>query len=59
MRKIIERKITEEQYIRATKDHDATGIFSIGECMYGIYDEHYYKRDGECYVSFSLGDSCD
>lgn len=60
MTRTIEREITEEQYNRATKEHDATGIFSMQEvCGYGVYNERFYKRDDKCYVSYQLGSSCD
>lgn len=59
MRKEIRREITEEQFRKATEEHDASGIFSQSECMYGIYWDRYYQDNGKYYVSFVLGDSCD
>lgn len=55
------RKITEEQYRRATEEHDARGIFTEAEVMgYGVYCTRYYKdEEGQCWVSFELGNSCD
>ena len=54
------REITEEQYKKATEEHDSTGIFSQAEvCGYGVYCERYYTEGGKYFVSFILGSSCD
>ena len=38
----IKREITKEQYERATKDHDARGIFTESEVLgYGVYGTKY------------------
>lgn len=56
----IEREITEEQYRKATEEHDATGIFSEAEVIgYGVYCTRYYKHDGKYFVKYELGSSCD
>ena len=60
MTRTITKEITKEQYDKATKEHDATGIFSVTEvCGYGVYNERFYPRDGKYYVDYQLGDSCD
>lgn len=59
MRDKITREITKEQYDRVKNEHNAEGIFTLRECMYGIYNEYYYQEDGKYYVSYRLGDSCD
>ena len=60
MTKRITREITKEQYINATMNNDANGIFTDQEvCGYGVYGERYFEQDGKCFVSFCLGDSCD
>ena len=54
------REITQEQYRKATEEHDSTGIFSYSEiCGYGVYSTRYFEEDGKYYVSFELGSSCD
>lgn len=58
--KTIKREITKEQYINATENHDAHGIFLPQETMgYGVYGERYFEENGKYYVSFELGDNCD
>lgn len=59
MQRII-RKITQEQFIQVTEHHNAKGIFTPQECQgYGVYGERYYEKDGEYFVSFMIGNSCD
>ena len=54
------KEITREQYINATENHDARGIFTPQEVMgYGVYMEHYYEEDSKYYVRYELGNSCD
>ena len=60
------RKITKEQYERAMlnkgflTNEDENEVFSISEmCGYGVYMPIAIERDGEYYVSFMLGSSCD
>ncbi len=56
----IEREITEEQYINATQNHSAKGIFTEQEvCGYGVYCDRYIEKDGKYYVRYYLGSSCD
>ena len=60
------RKITQEQYDRAmlnkgllTKE-DESDVFSIAEiCGYGVYMPLVIENNGEYYVTFMLGSSCD
>ena len=60
MTRPIVREITEEQFNKATKEHDVTDIFTEQEvCGYGVYNEYFYKRDNAYYVSYQLGSSCD
>ena len=60
MTKAIRKEITEEQYKRATIEHNMDGIFSEQEyCGYGIYGEIFYKEDDKYYVRYQLGSSCD
>lgn len=60
MTRTITKEITEEQYKKATIEHDATGIFSMQEvCGYGVYNERFYKADDKYYVSYRLGNTCD
>ena len=61
-----QRKITKEQYERAmlnkgllTED-DENDVFSISEiCGYGVYMPTVIQNNGEYYVTFTLGSSCD
>ena len=54
------KEITKEQYLRATKENDASGIFTVSEvCGYGVYGEHYYEDKGHYFVKYQLGTSCD
>ena len=60
------RKITKEQYERAMlnkgflTNEDENEVFSISEmCGHGVYMPIAIERDGEYYVSFMLGSSCD
>lgn len=60
MTREITRKITEEQYNRAVNEHDVEGIFTQQEvCGYGVYNERFYQADGEYFVTFQMGSSCD
>ena len=60
------RKISKEIYDRSknyngfiTTD-DERQIFTISElCGYGVYGARAVEEDGEYYVAFSLGSSCD
>lgn len=54
------KEITEEQYKKATIDHDTSDVFTMQEvCGYGVYCEHFYEQNGKYYVSYQLGSSCD
>ena len=60
------RKITKEQYDNAMNnkgfitDEDMDNIFTNSEvCGYGVYFPRVVKENGEYYVTFSLGSSCD
>lgn len=60
------KEITKEIYDRAkenrgyiTKD-DMDKVFSISQlCGYGVYTPMVFEKDGNYYVSFYLGSSCD
>lgn len=53
------RKITREQYLKA-QNGDFDGIFSQAEtCGYGVYSVRLREENGEYYVLFEMGDSCD
>ena len=61
-----ERKITKKQYERAVAaggyllDEDLPWVFSHAELHgYGIYSPRVFERDGDYYVSYHIGDSCD
>ena len=61
-----ERKITKEQYDRARESHgylaeiDKEQVFSASELYgYGVYSPIVFERDGEYFVSYQIGDSCD
>lgn len=61
-----ERKITKEQYERAVAngryltDDDMQRVFSRAELFgYGIYTPIVHERDGDYYVRYRIGDSCD
>lgn len=62
-----ERKITKEQYDRAKTQNaghllsaDEKEVFSASELYgYGVYSTFVYQLDGEYYVSYCIGDSCD
>ena len=54
------REITKEQFVKATEEHDAKGIWSDAElCGYGVYSPKFYEKNGKYYVDFEIGDSCD
>lgn len=65
-REIYTRKITKEQYDRAQEHHgmlareDRVDVFTESErCGYGVSWPMTYEDDGEYYVRFELGSSCD
>ena len=60
------RTITKEIYERAVANHDHIAsedydkVFSESERYgYGVYGTYVFEKDGEYFVRFSLGDSCD
>lgn len=58
------RKITKEQYDRATNGYldreDYCKIFSEAERWgYGVYCDQVFEENGEYFVAFSMGESCD
>ena len=60
------REITKEQYVRAIAnggqliEADMETVFSDSErCGYGVYGRSVTEDDGEYYVLFSLGSTCD
>ena len=60
------KKITREQYERAKANHgritreDENTVFTDAERWgYGVYGSTVYAKDGEYFVSYSLGDTCD
>jgi hypothetical protein len=62
----LKRKITKEQYDRAMENRgyivskDYGDIFSESEiCGYGVYSAMADMVDGEYYVKFYMGSSCD
>lgn len=60
MTRPIMREITKEQYDRATKEHDAKGIFTESEVMgYGVYDIKWIEQGDKYFVRFQLGSGCD
>ena len=61
-----ERQITQEQYERARQNFgyitkaDEEAVFTDSERYgYGVYGNHVFERDGQYFVSFSLGSTCD
>ena len=62
--RICKREITKEMYDRAVNGRlsreDYLKVFDESDRMgYGIYDDTVHEKDGEYYVSFEMGDSCD
>lgn len=58
------RKITKEMYDRANNGYlareDFLKVFDESERWgYGVYGDQVAEENGEYYVYFSLGDSCD
>ncbi len=58
------RKITKEMYDRAINGflahEDYLKVFDESDRIgYGIYADKVVEKDGEYYVSFEMGDSCD
>lgn len=60
------KKITREQYERAKANHgsipreDEEAVFTEAERWgYGVYGSTVYSKDGEYFVSYSLGSTCD
>lgn len=60
------RKISKEIYDRAMlhkgylASEDMSKVFNASELMgYGVYVPMVFERDGEYYVSFEMGSSCD
>ena len=63
---LMERKITKEIYERALKNRgyidkqDSDKVFTISElCGYGVYGDQVFEKDGDYFVRFERGDSCD
>ena len=63
---VCERKITKEQYKRAIENRgyiskeDMPLVFSQSELLgYGIYNARVFERDGDFYVRYHIGSSCD
>ena len=51
--------ISKEEYDKALKD-GATSIIGIAEKMgYGVYGAKVYESNGQFYLSYDRGDSCD
>lgn len=58
------RKITKEMFDRAENGYlaqkDYEKVFDESERYgYGVYADHAYEENGEYYVAFDMGDSCD
>ena len=60
------RKLTKEQYDRAANNNmcltkeDYLNVFTESEIMgYGVYSEKIIEEDGEYYIQFLLGSTCD
>ena len=59
------RKITKEIYDRRTPsnyitDEDMCKVFDRSEmCGYGVYSPRVFEKNGEYFVEYELGDSCD
>ena len=63
---VLEREITAEQYERAIHNHgyllesDKNNVFSASELYgYGVYGGSVFQKEGQHYVRFSLGSTCD
>lgn len=61
-----ERKISKEIYDRAVANRgyivseDMNKVFDICQlCGYGVYLPLVFERDGEYFVSYEMGSSCD
>lgn len=62
----LKRKISKEIYDRAKQNRDyitkedMSEVFDICEmCGYGVYSPLVFEQDGEYYVGYYLGSSCD
>lgn len=56
---IYQRKLTEEQ-IKEIEEKGVYSQFSEAQIMgYGVYDAKVVEIDGEKYLRFSMGSSCD
>ena len=56
---IYQRKLTEEQ-LKEIEEKGVYSQFSEAQIMgYGVYDAHVVEIDGEKYLRFSMGSSCD
>lgn len=60
------KKITKEQYDRAMAAHgaivseDEAAVFTASELLgYGLYGSRVYMQNGEYFVEYTLGSSCD
>lgn len=56
-----ERRLTDED-LRKVKENDGDVycLFSEAQIMgYGVYGAHIIELDGDKYLRFSMGDSCD
>ena len=61
-----EKKITKAIYDRAKANHgyitkkDEDAVFTQSELRgYGVYGDQVHERNGEYYVSYYLGSTCD
>jgi len=56
-----ERRLTDEDLRKVMEnDGDVYCLFSEAQIMgYGVYGAHIIELDGDKYLRFSMGDSCD
>jgi hypothetical protein len=62
----VTRKISQAIYERALQhsghiaDEDINDVFLIQEQIgYGVYGDYVHETDGEYFVTFKMGDTCD
>lgn len=60
------KKITKEQYDRAMAERgaivseDEAAVFTASELLgYGLYGSRVYTQNGEYFVEYTLGSTCD
>ena len=55
----VKREISKEEYIRAQEGSPYDLISDNLKMGYGVYCAKVYEIDGNYYLTFDMGDSCD